>query len=104
MKTYSNSRKSSPSRTPQKKPNKVPSLLDPSRLKPPPTGLSSSTGNIGSVLGTNSRINYGLGIQSQGRAESEHQSLNRSQSPPQNVTLHLDANEIISVSAESNVI
>lgn len=79
----------------------MPSLLDPSRLKPPPTGLSSSTGNI---LGTNTRINYGLGIQNQGRAESEHQSLDRSQSPPQNVTLHLDANEIISVSAESNVI
>lgn len=104
MKTYSSSRKSSPNRTPQKKQTKAPSLLDPSRLKPPSTGLSSSTGNIGSLLGTNNRINYGFGIQRQGRAESEHQSLDRSQSPPQNVTLHLDANEIISVSAESNVI
>lgn len=105
LKTFSNSRKSSPSRTPVKKQTKVPSLLDPSRLKPPPTQLSSSSGSIGN-LSTNTRINYGLGIQSQhdqNQADTtDNQTLDRS--PPQSVTLHLDANEIISVSAESNVI
>lgn len=104
LKTFSNSRKSSPSRTPLKKQNKVPSLLDPSRLKPPPTQLSGTSGNIGSVLSTNTRINYGLGIQSQCDQVPDEQSLDGSRSPPQNITLHLDANEIISVSAESNVI
>ncbi|KAI9579382.1 hypothetical protein GQX74_004854 [Glossina fuscipes] len=34
-----NSRKSSPARTPEKT-NKIPSLLDPSRLKPPPATMS----------------------------------------------------------------
>lgn len=65
LKNFSNSRKSSPSRTPVKKQTKVQSLLDPSRLRPPPTQIASSPSTIGNVLGTNTRINYGLGIRNQ---------------------------------------
>lgn len=106
LKTFSSSRKSSPSRTPVKKQTKVPSLLDPSRLKPPPTQLST-TANIGNLLGTNSRINYGLGIQSQRDAHSPNsQPTNEQepQSPPRNITIHLDANEIITITPDSSVI
>lgn len=126
MKNLSNSRKSSPSRTPVKKQTKVPSLLDPSRLKPPPTKISSSGGGGGgggdgantqsnttsNLLGTNSRINYGLGIQNQQRdlhltASNSPQSTDserQQHSPPRNITLHLDANEIITVTPDSSVI
>ncbi|XP_055704888.1 protein C1orf43 homolog [Phlebotomus papatasi] len=59
LKNFCNSRKSSPSRTPVKKQQtKMQSLLDPSRLRPPPmapTGLSES----------NARINLSLGVQLQ---------------------------------------
>ncbi|GAB0087903.1 protein C1orf43 homolog [Sergentomyia squamirostris] len=59
LKNFCNSRKSSPSRTPVKKQQtKMQSLLDPSRLRPPPmttTGLSES----------NTRINLSLGVQLQ---------------------------------------
>lgn len=106
LKTFSSSRKSSPSRTPVKKQTKVPSLLDPSRLKPPPTQISTTT-NIGNMLSTNSRINYGLGIQSQRDSHSTNsQTTNEQeqQSPPRNITLHLDANEIITVTPDSSVI
>lgn len=102
MKTFSSSRKSSPSRTPVKKQTTVQSLLDPSRLKPPPTQVSS-----GNMLSANSRINYGLGIQSQRDSltvTSQQPSNDQEQSPPQNITLHLDANEIITVSPDSSVI
>ncbi|XP_059622958.1 protein C1orf43 homolog [Phlebotomus argentipes] len=55
MKNFCNSRKSSPSRTPVKKQQtKMQSLLDPSRLRPPPL-LSES----------NARINLSLGVQLQ---------------------------------------
>lgn len=106
LKNFSNSRKSSPSRTPVKKQTKVQSLLDPSRLRPPPTQTASSASNIGNVLGANTRINYGLGIRNQSEqlVTNGQQANERAQSPPQNTTLHLDANEIISISAESNVI
>lgn len=121
LKTLSNSRKSSPSRTPVKKQTKVPSLLDPSRLKPPPTQITSSGGNnttstgTSNLLGTNSRINYGLGIQSQQHdahlttSTTIHSSQTndqepQQQSPPRNITLHLDANEIITVTPDSSVI
>lgn len=108
MKTFSSSRKSSPSRTPVKKQTKVQSLLDPSRLKPPPATQVSSGGGggAGSMLSPNSRINYGLGIQSQRDAltTTGQQSSEQEQSPPQSITLHLDANEIIAVSPDSSVI
>lgn len=112
LKTFSSSRKSSPSRTPVKKQTKVPSLLDPSRLKPPPTQVSTAS-NIGNLLSNNSRINYGLGIQSQQDSlstndqpsnEQEQQPQQQQQSPPRNITLHLDANEIITITPDSSVI
>lgn len=73
-------------------------VLDPSRLKPPPTQVSG-----GNMLSANSRINYGLGIQSQ-RDSLSSTAGQQEQSPPQNITLHLDANEIITVSPDSSVI
>ncbi|XP_055303979.1 protein C1orf43 homolog [Sitodiplosis mosellana] len=101
LKTFSSSRKSSPSRTPVKKQTKVQSLLDPSRLKPPPTQIGSG----GNMLSSNSRINYGLGIQNQRDSlTTTGQSSDQEQSPPQSITLHLDANEIITVSPDSSVI
>ncbi|XP_031638694.1 uncharacterized protein C1orf43 homolog [Contarinia nasturtii] len=99
LKTFSNSRKSSPSRTPVKKQTKVQSLLDPSRLKPPPATVGS-----GNMLSANSRINYGLGIQHDSLTTTGKQSNDEEQSPPHNITLHLDANEIITVSPDSSVI
>lgn len=103
MKTFSGSRKSSPSRTPVKKQTKVQSLLDPSRLKPPPTQVST-TSNIGSLLSNNSRINYGLGIQNQRDSLGTPTNDQEQQSPPRNIILHLDANEIITVAPDSSVI
>lgn len=89
----------------KKQQTKVQSLLDPSRLKPPPTQVSS-TSNIGNLLSTNSRINYGLGIKSQRDSHSSNgqPSNEPEQSPPRNITLHLDANEIITVAPDSSVI
>lgn len=86
-----------------KKQTKVQSLLDPSRLKPPPTQMSS-TSNIGNLLSANSRINYGLGIQNQRDSLSQQSNDQEPPSPPQNITLHLDANEIITVAPDSSVI
>lgn len=91
LKTYSGSRKTSPHRTPVKKQTKVHSLLDPSRLRPPPT-----TGN--NPLGTNTRINYGLGMQqSQDSSES-----GRTQST-HNMTLPLEEDEIMSISTDAKI-
>lgn len=120
LKNLSSSRKSSPSRTPVKKQTKVPSLLDPSRLKPPPTQIASSGGGgtnttsttASNLLGPNSRINYGLGMQNQQRdshlttsnSPQSTDSERQQQSPPRNITLHLDANEIITVTPDSSVI
>lgn len=98
LKTFSNSRKSSPNRTPVKKQTKVQSLLDPSRLRPPPP--QSGGGNL---LSTNTRINYGLGMQQQPNPP-QNQSTEQSQRPPQNITLQLDANEIMSISPDSKVV
>lgn len=59
------------------------------------------------MLSTNSRINYGLGIQSQRDSLSPNgQPSNdqEQQSPPRNITLHLDANEIITITPDSSVI
>lgn len=63
LKTFSNSRKSSPSRTPVKKQtSKVQSLLDPARLRPPPMTSPSS----GELIGpNNTRMNIALGLQQQ---------------------------------------
>lgn len=90
LKTFSNSRKSSPNRTPVKKQIKVQSLLDPSRLRPPPP-----QSGVGNVLSTNSRINYGLGV---GMQQDGHQQQR------QNITLQLDENEILSIAPESSVV
>ncbi|XP_039432070.1 protein C1orf43 homolog isoform X1 [Culex pipiens pallens] len=80
LKSFSHSRKSSPSRTPVKKQSKMQSLLDPSRLRPPPAGAG------GGVVGADNqtaRLNLSLGVQLQ------HQ---QQQQPD------LDENEILSIS------
>jgi len=59
LKAFSNSRKSSPSRTPVKKQTKVQSLLDPSRLRPPPM-ISPRSGDL---LSPNTRLNIALSMQ-----------------------------------------
>lgn len=103
LKNFSNSRKSSPSRTPIKKQAKVQSLLDPSRLKPPPTQVASGGNIMTNALGTNTRINYGLSMQN--ASESNEQEPNETErTSPQNFSLQLDANEIISIGPGSNVI
>lgn len=79
LKSYGNTKKSSPSRTPNKKHTKMHSLLDPSRLRPPPI---SSRVNAGE--NNQSRINLTLGLQQQ-----------QNQRPPQIID---DENEIICVS------
>lgn len=107
LKNFSNSRKSSPNRTPVKKQTKVQSLLDPARLKPPP-----SQNCIGNVLSTNTRINYGLGLQQQQKQQQQDDPKPKdqpakTQNPPrdqQQITLHLDENEILSISPESSVV
>lgn len=86
LKSFSNSRKSSPSRTPVKKQTtKVQSLLDPSRLRPPPMTSPSS----GELIVPNTRINIALGLQQQQQE-------------------NLDDNEILSISytggAESSLV
>lgn len=103
LKTFSGSRKSSPNRTPVKKQIKVQSLLDPSRLRPPPP-----QSGVGNVLSTNTRINYGLGMQQQQQQQQQSQHQNQTaeqneQSKP-SITLQLDENEIMSISADSNVV
>lgn len=77
IRTFANSRKSSPSRTPVKKQsNKNQSLLDPSRLRPPPI---TSPG-----LGSNNRLNITLGLGQQPHL-------------PQQPTAGDDDNEILSI-------
>lgn len=56
LKSFPNSRKTSPSRTPVKKQTKMHSLLDPSRLRPPPLTTasiidSSDGSNCGRIIG-----------------------------------------------------
>lgn len=87
-------KKSSPSRTPLKKQTKSPSLLDPTRLKPPPEEPSSDIERIGLEMSTNSRINYGVGIQNQLENDGDLSSPNR--------TPDSDVNAIISV-ADTNI-
>lgn len=86
LKSFSNSRKSSPNRTPVKKQSKMQSLLDPSRLRPPPmSGGGIGAGGItGSETGNqNARLNLSLGVQLQ--HQQQHQQ-------------DLDENEILSIS------
>lgn len=99
LKSYSNSRKSSPNRTPVKKQTKVQSLLDPSRLRPPPPN-SIGTGP-GNMLSTNTRINYSLGAGMQDQYSTQPPSQQQSR---QTITLHLDENEILSIPPDSNVV
>lgn len=92
MKTFSDNRKTSPNRTPIKKQNKSPSLLDPSKLNPPPTLVLNEEDTIGIDLSTNTRINYGVGIQSQNK--------NRSSDGSQDSDL--DVNAIVSDSNQTD--
>lgn len=83
LKTFSNSRKSSPSRTPVKKQKtKVQSLLDPARLRPPPM----TSPRTGELIGPNTRMNIAVGLQQQ-----QQQHLRRSDDDE-------DENEIMSIS------
>lgn len=67
IKTFNNSRKSSPSRTPVKKLSKIQPLLDPSRLRPPPAHMG---GNL-ETRNSNTRLNMNLGLQQQQQDENE---------------------------------
>lgn len=68
LKPFNSSRKSSPARTAMK-PTKMPSLLDPSRLKPPPptslrtTATQLSTTGSDLAVGHQSKVNLTLGLQ-----------------------------------------
>ncbi|KAL9922744.1 protein C1orf43 homolog [Glossina fuscipes fuscipes] len=70
-----NSRKTSPARTP-KKTNKIPSLLDPSRLKPPPATMSGrlTTCHLQPsndlTPGQHSKVNLTLGLQGRDSLDS----------------------------------
>lgn len=101
LKTFSGSRKSSPHRTPVKKQVKVPSLLDPSRLRPPPPMIGSVGSGINS-LSTNTRINYGLSMQQQ-QQQQQNDSSESTQST-QNITLQLDEDEIMTISPDSKIV
>lgn len=94
LKSFSHSRKSSPSRTPVKKQSKMQSLLDPSRLRPPPAsvGGGGGGGGAGGVAGDNqnARLNLSLGVQLQ------HQQQQRQQQ--RDLQPDLDENEILSIS------
>lgn len=71
LKTFSNSRKSSPSRTPVKKQTtKVQSLLDPARLRPPPM----TSPRTGELIGPNTRMNIAVGLQQQQRQDVEDEN------------------------------
>ncbi|XP_062564241.1 protein C1orf43 homolog isoform X2 [Armigeres subalbatus] len=86
LKSFSNSRKSSPNRTPKKQ-SKMQSLLDPSRLRPPPMGGAGVGGEIGGRGGDggnhNARLNLSLGVQLQHQQQQQQE---------------LDENEILSIS------
>lgn len=75
LKSFSHSRKSSPSRTPVKKQSKMQSLLDPSRLRPPPMSGSHPDER---------RLNLSLGVQLQHQQQQQQPDL--------------DENEILSIS------
>lgn len=93
LKSFSHSRKSSPSRTPVKKQSKMQSLLDPSRLRPPPASVGGGGGGgAGGVAGDNqnARLNLSLGVQLQ------HQQQQRQQQ--RDLQPDLDENEILSIS------
>ncbi|XP_055606493.1 protein C1orf43 homolog isoform X1 [Uranotaenia lowii] len=92
LKSFTNSRKSSPNRTPVKKQSKMQSLLDPSRLRPPPmgatagvnTGIAPNSTDIGNQT---ARMNLSLGVQLQ-----QQQQQLRQHEP------EIDENEILSIS------
>lgn len=68
IRAFASSRKSSPNRTPVKKlASKNQSLLDPSRLRPPPITTSAAG------LGSNNRLNITLGLGHQ-PAAAHHQT------------------------------
>lgn len=75
----------------------MPSLLDPSRLRPPPPIIGSVGSGINS-LSTNTRINYGLSMQQQQNDSSE------STQSTQNITLQLDEDEIMTISPDSKIV
>lgn len=63
-------------------------------------------GVMGSALGTNTRINYGLSMQSSGEqlVDGEQPQNVGERTIAQNIALQLEANEIMSISPGSNVI
>lgn len=75
LKSLNNSRKSSPSRTPAKKQQKMQSLLDPSRLRPPPLSPIPGTNE-------NARMNLSLGVQLQHDDENEIMSISQMHGEP----------------------
>ncbi|XP_052866844.1 protein C1orf43 homolog isoform X1 [Anopheles cruzii] len=85
LKSYTSSRKSSPNRTPVKKQSKMQSLLDPSRLRPPPVGLTASDGTDN--MTGNTRMNLSLAVQLQQQQQQQQFQ------PPE-----LEENEILSIS------
>ncbi|XP_058822880.1 protein C1orf43 homolog isoform X2 [Topomyia yanbarensis] len=75
LKTFTNSRKSSPSRTPVKKQSKMQSLLDPSRLRPPPMSAVGGGGVGGDTGNQNARLNLSLGVHLQQQQLQQHEDL-----------------------------
>ncbi|XP_055856542.1 protein C1orf43 homolog [Episyrphus balteatus] len=107
LKSFSNSRKTSPSRTPKKQ-TKMHSLLDPSRLRPPPLNTDPNSPVVvgGSELsGQHSKVNLTLGLQShhiQDQDQERENVRNRIKNVPTSGSgSGGDENEILSVSVST---
>lgn len=103
IKSFGPNRKSSPSRTPLKKQiTKNQSLLDPSRLRPPPLLSPGIMGAGGDMIGSNNRLNITLGLgqpaqQQQSVMQQQQQVRRRNGDGTPNNTSD-DDNEILSIS------
>ncbi|XP_055904942.1 protein C1orf43 homolog [Eupeodes corollae] len=106
LKSFSNSRKTSPSRTPKKQ-TKMHSLLDPSRLRPPPLSTDpNSTVVVGGseLSGQHSKVNLTLGLHShhiQDQDQERENVRNRNRNIPPSSGSGGDENEILSVSVST---
>lgn len=117
LKSFSNSRKTSPSRTPKKQ-TKMHSLLDPSRLRPPPLNADPNSPVVvvgGSELGgQHSKVNLTLGLhshhiqdQNQERENIRNRNKNNTTTTTKTTTTQNsvgsadDENEILSVSVST---